>query len=67
MFVGQDLSGLLRGNVRSRFESYRIGREIGVFSSNDTRRRENESPITNGDVYHQPVNWPPLGLEPPSA
>jgi phage portal protein BeeE len=63
-YVEFELSGLLRGDVRSRFESYRIGREIGALSPNDIRRRENESPIENGDTYHQPSNWVPLGSQP---
>lgn len=61
LYIEHDLSGLLRGDVQARFEAYRIGREIGVFSPNDVRRRENEPPIANGDGYHQPANWTPLG------
>lgn len=63
LYIEHDLSGLLRGDVQARFEAYRIGREIGVFSPNDVRRRENEPPIANGDSYHQPSNWAPLGTE----
>ena len=61
LYVEHDLDTLLRGDVAARFEAYRIGREIGAFSPNDIRRRENEPPIANGDVYHQPANWVPLG------
>ena len=61
LYIEHDLSGLLRGDVQARFEAYRIGREIGVFSPNDVRRRENEPPIPNGNSYHQPSNWAPLG------
>lgn len=62
-YVEHDLSALLRGDVQARFEAYRIGREIGALSPNDVRRRENEPPIANGDVYHQPANWVPLGTQ----
>lgn len=62
-YVEHDLSALLRGDVQARFEAYRIGREIGALSPNDVRRRENEPPIANGDVYHQPANWMPLGTQ----
>ncbi len=34
-YAEHDLSGLLRGDVKSRFEAYRLGREIGLFSAND--------------------------------
>ncbi len=61
LYIEHDLSALLRGDVQARFEAYRIGREIGALSPNDIRRRENESPIAGGDVYHQPANWVPLG------
>jgi len=61
LYIEHDLDGLLRGDVASRFEAYRVAREIGVFSANDVRRRENEPPIPGGDAYHQPANWTALG------
>jgi phage portal protein BeeE len=65
LYIEHDLDGLLRGDVASRFEAYRIGREIGVYSSNDIRRFENEPPLgAIGDVYNQPANWLPLGASP---
>ena len=64
LYVAHDLSGLLRGDTAARFEAYRVGREIGVYSPNDIRQRENEPPIPNGDTYAQPVNWAPLGATP---
>ncbi len=64
LYIEHDLSGLLRGDVKSRFDAYRIGREIGALSSNDIRRRENEPPIADGDGYHMPANWIPLGTIP---
>lgn len=67
LYIEHDLAALLKGDVQARFEAYRIGREIGVFSPNDIRRRENETPIAGGDVYHQPANWTPLGSAPEVA
>ena len=67
LYAEHDLSGILRGDVSARFEAYRIGREIGVYSPNDIRRRENEPPIAGGDAYHQPANWVPLGSPAPAA
>jgi HK97 family phage portal protein len=61
LYIEFDLSGLLRGDVKSRFEAYRMAREIGVYSANDVRRRENEPPINGGNAYHVPANWVPLG------
>ena len=65
LYVEHDLDGLLRGDVKSRFDAYRLARETGVFSANDIRRKENEPPIgPEGNVYHQPSNWVPLGTVP---
>lgn len=64
LYIEHDLSRLLRGDVKSRFESYRMAREMGVYSANDVRRRENEPPIAGGDDYHMPANWVPLGTVP---
>jgi HK97 family phage portal protein len=67
LYIEHELDGLLRGDVKSRFESYRLAREIGVYSSNDIRRKENEPPIPGGDTYSEPVNWAPLGTAPQGA
>lgn len=64
LYIEHDLAALLKGDVQARFEAYRIGREIGALSPNDIRRRENETPIPGGDVYHQPANWIALGSAP---
>ena len=37
--------------------SRRIGREIGVFSPNDIRRRENETPIPGGQAAPSAATW----------
>jgi HK97 family phage portal protein len=66
LYIRHDLEGLLRGDMRARFEAYRIAREIGVLSPNDIRRRENEPAIENGDSYIQPLNYAPLGSTPPA-
>jgi len=65
LYIEHELDGLLRGDVKSRFESYRLAREIGVYSANDIRRKENEPPLgPEGDTYQMPVNWAPLGSTP---
>lgn len=61
LYIEHDLSALLRGDVKARFDAYRVGREIGALSPNDVRRRENEPPIPGGDIYNQPANWVRLG------
>jgi HK97 family phage portal protein len=64
LYAEHDLDGLLRGDVKSRFEAYRIAREVGVMSVNDIRKLENQPPVADGDGYSEPANWKPLGAPP---
>jgi HK97 family phage portal protein len=57
------INGLLRGDSKSRAESYAIGRQWGWLSVNDIRRMENMPPIPNGDIYLQPSNMIEAGKE----
>lgn len=50
---------LLRGETKTRYESYGIGRQNGWLSANDIRERENMEPIEGGDVYLVPLNMIP--------
>ena len=62
-FVEFKIDGLLRGNAKSRSESYSIGRLGGWLSVNDIRRLENLSPIPNGNIYLEPMNYKEAGTE----
>ncbi|BBP82873.1 hypothetical protein PHLH8_25150 [Pseudomonas sp. Pc102] len=55
-FIEFNISGLLRGDQKSRYEAYAIGRQWGWLSVNDIRRLENLPPIQAGDIYLQPLN-----------
>ena len=55
-FIEFNMAGLLRGDQKSRYESYAIGRQWGWLSVNDIRRLENMPPVAGGDVYLQPLN-----------
>lgn len=55
------VDGLLRGDVKSRYEAYRIGREGGWLSVNDVRRLENMDPVEHGDKYMMPMNFQIMG------
>lgn len=56
---------LLRGDLKSRYDAYAVGRNWGWLSTNDVRRKENEDPIPGGDVYLQPLNMVPAGRPAP--
>lgn len=53
------VDSLLRGDIKSRYEAYSIGRQNGWLSANDVRARENMNPIEGGDVYLSPMNMIP--------
>lgn len=59
-FVEHDLAGLLRGDMKARYESYRIGREWGWLSPNEIRGWENLPEIDGGGEYLSPLNMTPL-------
>lgn len=62
--VRYNLDPLLRGDSAARAAFYRVMREVGAYSANDIRDREDMEPIEEGDTYLQPVNMAPLGSTP---
>lgn len=61
-YVEHDVNGILRGDVKSRYESYAIGRQWGWLTTNDIRRLENMSEMENGDILMVPLNMTPANL-----
>lgn len=57
---------LVRGDMKSRYDAYWIGRQMGVWSANDIRDRENANRLPGeiGDIYWQPSNMTPAGTQP---
>jgi HK97 family phage portal protein len=57
------VDGLLRGDIKTRYEAYAIGRQWGWLSVDDIRRKENENdlPGDQGKIYLQPMNMVPAG------
>lgn len=51
-----DLDGILRGDQKSRFESWAIGRQNGFLSADDIRGKENWNPIGGEDGAAYLVN-----------
>lgn len=66
LFIGHDLAGLLRGDMKARYESYRIGREWGWLCPNEIRGWENLPEIEGGDEYLSPLNMTMLGDRQPA-
>lgn len=70
-YIEFNVSGLLRGDQKSRYESYAIARQWGWLSVNDIRRLENLPPVKGGNTYLQPLNMvdaaKPLPIQMPKA
>lgn len=62
LFVEFLLEGLLRGDSAARAAFYKEMFNMGVYSQNDIREKENENPIPGGDRYWAPLNMVPLDM-----
>lgn len=49
-------NALVRGDIKTRWESYVKGLQWGVLSPNDVRELEDENPREGGDIYYPPPN-----------
>ena len=63
-FVKFDTDHLLRGDQKSRYESYQLATQSGLLSVNEMRAREELPPVAHGDGHLQPLNFAPLGFDP---
>jgi len=50
------VAGLLRGDIKARFDAYAVARNWGWMSANDVRELENQNPVDGGDTYLVPMN-----------
>jgi HK97 family phage portal protein len=66
-YIEHNVEGLLRGDIKARYDAYAIGRNWGWLSVNDIRERENMNPVENGDQYLQPLNMIDAGAPPTPA
>lgn len=69
-FAEFTLDGLLRGDMKSRYDAYFVGRNGGWLSPNDVCRFENMNPIPSekgGDDYIRAVNYVVAGAALPAA
>ncbi|MDR1903069.1 MAG: phage portal protein [Treponema sp.] len=57
-YVKFEVDGLLRGNIKSRYEAYAIGRTNGWLSQNEIREKEDMNPLPGGqgNTYLTPLN-----------
>ncbi len=50
------LQGLLRGDIKTRYEAYKTALMFGLMSPNEVRELENLNPREGGDGYYMPLN-----------
>ena len=63
LYAHHNVAGLLRGDLKSRYDSYAIARQWGWLSVNDILRLENMNPVEHGDIRLQPLNMVPAGTD----
>lgn len=59
LYIRLNPAGLIRGDIKTRYAAYAIGRQWGWLSINDVREKEDQDPIENGDDYLVPLNMTP--------
>lgn len=57
------ISDMLRGDIKSRYQAFALGRQWGWLSINDIRREEGLNPVEGGDSYLTPLNMTVVGKE----
>lgn len=56
-FIEFNLAGLLRGDIKSRMEAYKLALESGIMTINEVRRLENMNNVgPDGDQHFFPLN-----------
>jgi hypothetical protein len=55
-FIEFNVAGLIRGDLKTRYEAYALGRQWGWLCVNDIRRLENLPPVEGGNTYLEPLN-----------
>ena len=64
LFAEFNVAGLLRGDLKARYDAYFKGRQGGWLSVNDIRQLENMNPIDGGEDHLRPLNMVPLDAPP---
>lgn len=63
LFIEHDLAGLLRGDMKARYDAYSVGRNGGWLSVNEIRGWENMPKIDGGDEFLSPLNMTKAGAD----
>jgi len=58
-FVKFNVAALMRGDIKSRYAAYAVGRQWGWLCADDIRESEDMNMIKGGDIYLTPLNMVP--------
>lgn len=69
VFCEFSVDGLLRGDLKSRYEAYALGRNWGWLNVDEIREFENMNPVKDGkgEIYLQPLNMSAAGEVAPAT
>ena len=62
MTIETNMDGIIRGDMKSRYEAYSIGKQQGFLNTNDIRALENMNESDGGDIYLMQLNAIPAHL-----
>jgi HK97 family phage portal protein len=64
-FVKFNVNGLMRGDIKTRFETYQIARQNGLMNADEIRALEDQPPLPDGagEEYWRPANIGVVGEE----
>ena len=64
-YIKFELDGLLRGNIKSRYEAYSIGLQQGFLNVDEVREKEDMNPLPDGKgkIYRFPLNLGEAGKQ----
>lgn len=60
-YVEAVIEGLIKGDIKARYEAYASAIGNGWMNKNEVRRRENLAPFQGGDAFMEPLNMVPVG------
>lgn len=63
LYVKFNVTALVRGDLKTRYESYAIGRQWGFLNANRIAELEDWDPIAGGDEYLFPLNMTTVGTD----
>lgn len=62
LYVKFNVDALLRGDIKSRYEAYKIGLENRILNANNCREMEDMDGYEGGDEFWAPLNMAPVGV-----